>query len=156
MEHSHFLILLYTCKDQPISLSLAVFSLTLEFSLNRLKLPLLRSHYRRDVVAVGGATILSSGSCHTLILPLRFHLSYHLHFNQYHKHDILLTFNSLGLPLLEIIKNPLCFLFTFLLSCTITLLTLFKIQKYVLFPFSYCTRYELAIKESSLVFKLGF
>lgn len=78
--------------------------------------------------------------CHSLILPLRFHLSYHLYFNQDRKHGILLTFTSLGLSLWEIVKHPLCFVFTFFLVCILTFLTLFKIQKYVLFPFSYCTR----------------
>lgn len=52
---------------------------------------------------------------HTLILPLRFHLSYHLHFKQDHKHDILLAFTSGGLPLREIIKHHLCFLLPFFL-----------------------------------------
>lgn len=78
--------------------------------------------------------------CHALILSLVLHLSHYLQLNQDHKHGILLNFTSLGLPLWEVIKHPLCFLFTFLLVCILTLITLFKIQKYVLFPFSYCTR----------------
>lgn len=53
-------------------------------------------------------------------------------------------------------QAPFVFSFYLLLACILIFLILFKIQKYVLSPFSYCTRRGLAIKGSSLVSKLGF